>query len=195
MRLALTAWGLAVVYGFHVALTYQATPGAPPAAPSSWPEGLPVALDPERATLVLALHPHCPCSRATLQELDRLLTRWSDALRIHAFVYADPALGTDWHQTDLWRRAASMPGVSMHEDPLGESVRRLGAKVSGTVFLYSSAGELLFEGGITPGRGHEGTSPGSRAIAAILACATPEARSAPAYGCEFSAPESACCAP
>lgn len=192
-HLALIAWGLSIAGGFHVALTYQATSGAPTQAHAVWPTGLPMTLDPERATLLLTLHPHCPCSRATLAELDRLLLRWSEALRIHVFVYTDPTLGNDWYETDLWRHAASIPGVAMHADLLGENAHRLGAHVSGTVFLYSTAGALLFEGGITPGRGHEGTSAGSRALAAILAREVPETRSTPAFGCELSNPRSESC--
>lgn len=181
--LVLGVWAFATALGFHVAMTYQATPGAPSDARSAWPAELPIGLDPARASLVLVLHPHCPCSRATLEELDRLLTRWPETLRTHVFFYSDPALGPRWHETDLWRHAASIPGVSVRADEFGLCARALGGKVSGTAFLYSKEGALLFEGGMTAGRGHEGANPGTDAIAAILAAQTPGTRSAPAYGC------------
>jgi hypothetical protein len=181
--LVLGVSGFATAFGLDAALTYQARPGAPNEPRAEWPDEPSIGLDPERATLVLALHPRCPCSRATLAELERLLARWPESLQTHVLFYADPALGPHWHETDLWRRAASLPGAGVHVDELGQRARSLGAKVSGTALLYSREGKLLFEGGLTAARGHEGANPGTDAIAAILSARTPETRSAPVYGC------------
>lgn len=181
--LALAAWGCALALGFHYALVYQATPGAIVEARASWPIELPVPLDPERPTLVLTLHPHCPCSRSTVEELDRLLAHTDSPPRTHVFFYSDPALGPHWHETDLWRRTSAIPGVQVHMDERGRHAASLGANVSGTAFLYSTEGVLLFEGGITAGRGHEGPNDGTSAIASILGSELPATRSTPAYGC------------
>jgi hypothetical protein len=53
-------------------------------------------------------------------------------------------------------------------DDGGVEARRFGVKTSGTVLLYSALGRLLFHGGITGSRGHEGDNYGITRLAAAL---------------------------
>ncbi len=77
--------------------------------------------------------------------------------------------GKDWTRADLWDQAAAIPGVQMLLDPDGLLAHRFGAATSGQVLLYSADGRLLFQGGITAARGHEGDNNGSVAILALIA--------------------------
>ena len=186
LGIASTLWLGGVLYGFHRALTYSASPGPPAEAEQHWPASAPFSPHPQRHTLVLAAHPHCPCTRATLGELDRLLARCRGGLEVFVLFYSDPALGDGWERTDLWTHAAMMPGVHVRADPLGRTAALFGARVSGQVLLYSPGGELRFAGGITAARGHEGDNPGAAAVASIVAGEIPATSSTPVYGCPLS---------
>lgn len=189
LALASALWLGGVLYGFHRVLTYATEPGRPADPERLWPAAAPFGLHPERHTLVLAAHPRCPCTRATLSELERLLARCQGRLEVFVLFYSDPALGDGWERTDLWSHAAAMPGVHVRADPLGSTAARFGAHVSGQTLLYSPDGRLQFAGGITAARGHEGDNPGTAAVASIVRGAVPATSSAPAFGCALSDPE------
>jgi len=91
----------------------------------------------------------------------------------------------DWEQTDLWRRAASIPGVSLTRDDDGVEAQRFDAATSGQTVVYDGDDRLLFSGGITAARGHEGDNPGRTAILSLLASAGGEQRSTPVFGCSL----------
>ena len=56
---------------------------------------------------------------------------------------------------------------------------------SGHALLFDRDGRLLFRGGITPARGHEGDNFGASAIAARLA-GRPARAEAPVFGCPIA---------
>jgi hypothetical protein len=176
-------WLGAAGFGFHVAVQYQGTAGEPAEHAGVWPDGVALELDPLRPTLVVAVHPHCPCTRATLRELERIAARCRDAARIRALFYADPALGADWEQSDLWRQAGAIPGVEVVSDPLGATAARFGARTSGQVLLFDRSGKLVFEGGITAARGHEGANAGAQAVIDLLLGERALVESTPVFGC------------
>ena len=66
----------------------------------------------------------------------------------------------------------------------GAITAAFGAFTSGQVFLYGTSGELLFSGGITGSRGHEGDNAGRDAVESLL-----DRRNAPAhtpvFGCSL----------
>src|SRR5258708_3051129 len=66
------AWVLVVAGGLGWLSSYKATRGADGSAPASWPVETGVAREPGKATLVMLAHPHCPCTRATLAELETI---------------------------------------------------------------------------------------------------------------------------
>jgi hypothetical protein len=74
-------------------------------------------------------------------------------------------------------------------DEGGVEARGFAARASGDVLLYSPAGKLLFQGGITGSRGHEGDNYGLSRLADLLA--VPAAESAipvtsRIFGCELA---------
>ncbi len=180
-------WIGIVVAGFRTLMKYEGQPGAAASPPSQWLASVPFELDPALPTLVLFAHPRCPCTRATLGELDRILAAADGRLRTHVVFYTDPALGSDWHHSELWDQATGMDGVLVHEDPHGELAQRFGALTSGQVFLYAPGGALVFQGGITGGRGRAGDSIGSRDVLALIQDPTAEPPAAcDVFGCALT---------
>jgi hypothetical protein len=186
-RLALgvtgAGWLIAVVVGFGALFRHSTEPGSQLTPPPAWPGGSAVLLGRARPTLVVFVHPHCPCTRATMAELGRIVARCRERLQTTVLFYADPSLGPDWHRTDLWDLAATIPEVTRGSDPRGRIAERFGARTSGSAVLYDPAGSLLYFGGITPARGHEGDSAGAAAIVALAHGEHASCSSAPVYGC------------
>jgi hypothetical protein len=123
-----------------------------------------------------------------MRELERLVAQVRDAafdLRILAVRPAGVPAG--WERSDLWRSAASIPGAVVMADVHGREARRFGVGTSGTAILYDGDGELVFFGGLTPGRGHEGSNPGEETIAAFLNRKATSTTQSSVYGCPLTA--------
>ncbi len=178
---ALVAW-LGATAGALGALAVQASiPSAAADAPARWPAESRVPRKPGRATLVLFAHSQCPCTRATLHELERLLVHVGGRADVWV-LFSGPVGG----RTDIRDLARAIPGVTVLEDDGRAEAKRFGVHTSGEVLLYSSSGELSFAGGITPSRGHEGDSAGSARIEQLLSAPQDVAKapaSAGVFGC------------
>lgn len=161
------SWLAAAGVGMWRLAAYSLTPGPQGQAPGDWPARATIARDPQRATLVVALHPECPCSKATVEELDGIVARAGDRLRVHALFVELPGLPEPVEKSELWARAARIAGVELHKDAGGAEARRFGAKTSGETRLYGPDGHLRFHGGVTVSRGHVGDNPGATAIVGL----------------------------
>jgi hypothetical protein len=181
--LAATAWVVLVGVGYGVALHHETTAGPSPSAPLRWPADTPVRLDRERLTLLLFAHPKCPCTRATIAELARLVAACGDRLCCRVFFYSDPPLGSEFDHGEAWDDASRIPGVLVGSDPLASLALRFGVTTSGTVLVYDGAGALRFAGGITAGRGHQGDNAGVARIARLARGERIEADRTPVFGC------------
>ncbi len=182
-------WLLSVCAGMAGLWIYATSPGAIEPAPRVWPAGSVLRLATGRATLVMLVHPHCPCTRASIRELDRLMARTRGLLAAHVLFLKPDGLDDDWARTDLWSSAAAIPDVDVAIDSRGSESARFGAVTSGLTLLYDPSGRLLFEGGITPARGHEGDSPGVDAIVSLLREGTSQHSQAPVFGCSLRDPK------
>ena len=69
----LAAWALTIGAGLAILWAHADAPGPPATADATWPAAASVERDTRTRVLLLFLHPQCPCSRATLGELARLL--------------------------------------------------------------------------------------------------------------------------
>ena len=85
----------------------------------------------DRSTLLVFAHPRCPCSRATIGELARIMAVDQGRVSATVFFYAPSTEAPDWDRTDLWRDASGIPGVRAAEDRDGSAARRFGAFTSG----------------------------------------------------------------
>ncbi len=132
--------------------------------------------------LVMAIHPKCPCTRASLSELDRLLTKCPTPPYCEVLIYR-PTEETDaWADTLNVQQVKRLP-VVYTVDLAGEKASKMGIHTSGGVVLYSPQGEPRFYGGITPSRNHVGDNAGLMAIRTLLRGEDPGIETSPVYGC------------
>jgi hypothetical protein len=92
-------WVIAVAYGIDVIRTYESTPGAFGLAPQRWPDGSRLVPDADHATLVMLVHPQCSCTRASLAELQHIMSQAQG--RLSAWVLFIEPTGMD----DGWERS------------------------------------------------------------------------------------------
>jgi hypothetical protein len=123
-----------------------------------------------------------------MDELEQLRARCQGLLAAHVLFYRPANAPADWEKTDLWRRAAAIPGARVYRDDDGVLARTFGAVTSGQVLLYHRDGRLLFSGGITNARGHAGASAGTEAIVSLLTKGTAGRTETPVYGCPLAGP-------
>jgi hypothetical protein len=136
----------------------------------------------------MLMHPRCSCSRASLQELSRLLARFQEHVSAAILFYSPDGVEHDWEKTDLWSTASSLPGVQVVRDINGAEAKLFQVYTSGYTVLYNTAGHLLFHGGITPSRGHSGDNAGSQAIATLLTHDLTDRQHTPVFGCDVFDP-------
>jgi len=145
-----------------------------------------IPIEPDVHTLVMAIHPRCPCSQASLYELERLLPKCENRLKVHFYLYDSPDKEASWFAevSDEVRRR--FPDAQVLPDPDGDIARLLGAYTSGSAVLYEPNGTPVFWGGITSGRGHAGDNLGSDSIYAIVDNREPPRVKTLVYGCAIT---------
>ncbi|WP_442484425.1 hypothetical protein [Aeoliella sp. SH292] len=192
---AIVGWCLAATAVWCWATSYEFTTYANSAPVATrWPAGTTLELAAGRPSLLLFLHPRCPCSRATVHELTRVIDHLPDADRPRLTIVATlpPDATPDWRETDTVRNLLKLPHSSVVWDTDGVLANKFGATTSGTVQLYQPDGELLYAGGITPSRGHQGDNAGSDTLTQLLTRETSIATaSLPAFGCRLCLGDSA----
>ena len=176
-------WLWVVITGSLLMAQYSQTAGTTGIPPAHWPETSRAHRHSGQSQLVMFLHPRCPCSRATLGELEQLVAHCQGKFSAQVWFIQPQGMEDEWVKTDLWHAAASIPGVQVNVDHAGEEARLFQAVTSGQTLLYDSEGGLVFQGGITLGRGHAGDNPGRDAIESLLKQKIPSATSPPVFGC------------
>lgn len=178
-------WLTAVGYGYTAIIHYGLKPSSHQLQLQTWPSESKLRLDPKLNTMLVFVHPKCPCSRATLAELDRLLLSSNNRLKvITVFIKPEPK-DDKWLQTDLWQKAGALAGVERHIDLANREAKLFQATSSGEVYLFNTNGQLLYHGGITAGRGHEGDNVGRTVISQYLRTGTIKEHQGYAYGCSL----------
>ena len=143
-----------------------------------------VGLDVNRhATIKMFVHPMCPCTRSSLHELERLLAKSPEPVNAVVYFALSKDAPKEWSNSDSVRIAMKIPNLQIEWDIDGREASRYGAVASGHVVLLDSQGQLLFHGGITSERGHEGESLGSAKILSHLRGGSETPNSAPVFGC------------
>ncbi len=178
-------WLTVLSVGFLVLWRYEAAAGQETRAPSSWPAESHLSRAQDRNTLVMFVHPRCPCSRASLAELRRLLPRVRGHVTTSVVFVRPPGVGVDWERSALRGLATSLADVVVFDDHAAVEARRFGAATSGATLLYDAAGRLVFSGGLTAVRGHEGESAGQEQIISLVRTGRAEQRETPVFGCRL----------
>jgi hypothetical protein len=176
-------WLSGVTAGLWWLASYDNRPGAAATVSATWPAGSRLTLDSNRPTLVVLAHPRCDCTQASMTELAELIARTRERPKTYVVFIKPGVVPNGWERTDLWRRAAQIPDVTVIRDDAGLEAQRFGAETSGQVFLYGANGGLLFSGGITASRGHAGDNAGRATILALLNREQPTETVTPVFGC------------
>jgi hypothetical protein len=185
LALLVVVWLSAVAYGMAVMWSYNHRPGEVAIAPVRWPTDSRVPRASDGYTLVMLAHPKCPCTRATLEELSKLMTHTQGRLRSFVLFVKPLGVPQDWEHTDLWQSASVIPGVTVLDDLDGVEAKRFDAHVSGQVMVYDESGKLVFQGGITESRGQIGDNAGRSAIEARVNRGISERDRTLVFGCEL----------
>lgn len=170
--LGLGLWLATVSLGLLWLGAREARPGSKGTPPGQWPRASRLPYDPGRATLLLFFDPRCPCSAASLSELEWLAARGGSDLDIWAVSCGSVAPSF-----------AIPSSIQVVRDENLDEARSFGAATSGETLLFRPGGRLVFHGGITPGRAHRGSSYGRDTVLAALRGASTPGATAPVFGC------------
>jgi len=159
-----------------------------------WPASTALIRADHGNTLTLFLHPKCPCSRASIAELEKLFgylqQRGTTLPTTYVVATLPESESTGWLDTQTVHRAAKLPGAQVLPDRGGREASRFGAVTSGTVMVFDATGRRLYAGGITPARGMEGDNAGHDAIQSILEGRETSVSNTPVFGCVLCLPHS-----
>jgi len=176
-------WMLGLAAGFGGLMAYQTRAGVAAVSPTEWPSGTDLPFDARRFNLVLFAHPKCPCTRATLDELEVVLNRRREKIRATLCVFDPAGVPPDWAETSLVRMARGMPGVNVVVDRNGSMAAKFGAMTSGQVVMFDREGRRVFSGGITGSRGEAGENLGRNFLLALAGGEICGAAPTAVYGC------------
>ena len=178
--MAVSVWVMLLAGGLGAMGAHASKSGAAGDTPEQWPAGLTRVSD--RWTVVLAAHPRCPCTRATVDELMAALRGATEAYELVVLAYM-PRKSEDFAETGVIRRLGALPNTTIIRDADGRTAARFGAMTSGHAAVYDPAGRLRFRGGLTPTRAHVGPNTGAVALRALLQGGSAPATESPVYGC------------
>ncbi|PQO45433.1 hypothetical protein [Blastopirellula marina] len=184
---AFVLWVIAVVGVLGSMIAYGGMAGAQLPAPKFWPNDTTIARSLDKPTLLVFLHPECPCSRATLDNLEPVIRDRDIAVVVICLGQLDldscedlDHLGGCHSQLRRWSQYSN---VNLVSDPVGQESDRFGAATSGYCLLFDGKGQLLYRGGVTSSRGHRGANAGVASLTTILDRSGPATDTYPVYGC------------
>ena len=187
-------WLGMVGIGYSWMWEYEATPGEATASQVQWPADSQIQRNTDRPTLVVFAHPRCPCTRATIGELEMIVTNCTEHVDVRVLFFRPTGFSAGWEKTDLWSSAEAIPGVKVICDEDGSEAKRFRANTSGYSLLYSPTGRLLFSGGITGSRGHSGDNAGRSSIESFLMNDQSDQKQTFVFGCPLLGKEDECVA-
>jgi hypothetical protein len=185
----LVVWGLVVGSGIALLDVHASRPGVAGTPLRRWPEGSPIRRVGNRQTLLMFLHPCCPCSRASLAELASIMSHAGGRVSAHALLLLPAHLPERWDGSGIEQDLADLPDIRSWQDKGGSEARRFGVATSGHVLLYDAHGRLTYSGGITSARGHRGENYGRDAVLAQILGEEGDRPGYPVFGCPLATPQ------
>lgn len=179
----LTLWAVLLAAGACGLAHYEFKGRIVPTSLRQWPPNDCLTLDAERPTLVFFVHPQCPCTTASIVQLDRVLSQFAGRFRTYVVMALPTGVRQAWENGRNLEAARNLPEITLLLDRGGTVTRRFGAIDSGTLLAYDPQGVLLFSGGVTASRGHEGDSLGTLVLRDIATGLPPRDSSSPVFGC------------
>lgn len=95
LGVAMGVWGVLVAGGFYGLLRHATQPGLAAAAGGSWPAQAAVEPAAGKLTVVMAVHPGCPCSEASMANLGEVLARHPGAAVCYVLFEPDKAISPE----------------------------------------------------------------------------------------------------
>lgn len=178
---AVMAWLLLAAVAWHLLFRHAYYPSKTPR-----PEESRISVQTSNCYRVLLFaHPLCPCTRATLMELDESLARIPAKTSIKIVFETAGLNPEEVSNSALVHFVKERQRIEVQFDAQGRESRRFGATVSGEVLAFDPAGRLRFRGGLTPGRGHQGDATGQAQFERIVSGSSTDFCCAPVYGCRL----------
>jgi hypothetical protein len=144
-----------------------------------------VELDAHAPTVVLFVHPGCPCTKATLHALEEAQAETGNKANVYVVFATPKGLPLGVASQDMLSLARRIGGAHIVQDNGCVEAGRFGATVSGECYVYYPDGTLQFSGGLTRARGHYGSSVGSDALLSLLSHKPSTVHQAPVFGCSL----------
>lgn len=179
-------WALLVLLGYGSMVFYSSAPAKSAAAVGKFPSGSYLS-NSKGLTLITFLHPQCPCSRATVSELEGLLAQSNLSAKLRAYAVVSKPRGC----SQAFVRGAvidslyRIKNVQVFIDEDDVESQRFGARASGQTLLFDSDGRCLFSGGITVARGEVGANAGVNALRQYIAGGHASISKTPVFGCSL----------
>jgi hypothetical protein len=185
LAIAAVVWAATVAAAYRAIRNFESTPGQAAIAPTSWPVRSSVQRAEGAWTLVMLVHPHCSCSRASVKELEAVLEQAPRSVQSYVLVYRPREFPAGWEKTDVYEAATRLRRAHVLIDEDGAEAALFGGFTSGQTFLYDGEGRLRFEGGITLLRGQAGLNSGRAGIIHIAKTQAGQGTH-PVFGCAIS---------
>lgn len=182
---AAAIWMAALGISFVAVMAYKSMPGSAAQAPISWPANAALARPSDHKLLILFAHPRCPCTRATLHELQSIVAAVPAGV-VRVVMFRPHDYDQSWVDSDTCQQARAMPGVELVWDDEGRIAAQFGAHTSGQVMIYDERGHLTFSGGITAIRGHAGWNSNAASARAHFRGEESTLIESPVYGCPLT---------
>jgi len=174
--------------GTALLFSFDQTAGAVSTVPARWPAASVIDRPARGGALLVFVHPYCSCTVATLHEIASLSAgRNSQNGPPSTTVLFYRPKNSGWIPGNLWKEAErEIPGARQIWDDDGREAKRFGARTSGYAVLYNANGGLLFKGGVTGSRGHEGDNLGLEQLRASIDTGRPAPRTSLVFGCALT---------
>jgi len=178
-------WTVTVGAMFRAIRAFEATPGRAANPLAVWPAESHIPRAAGEWRLVMLIHPHCSCSRASISELQRVIEKSPASLQTYVVVYRPKDFPAGWEKTDVFVSASHLPRTHILLDQDGHEASIFHGFTSGQTYLYDGDGKLRFSGGITLLRGHAGFNSGSAEVMQIANTRSGTATH-PVFGCAIN---------
>jgi hypothetical protein len=164
---AAITWSILVLVSILHIARYENTPGTASAQAATQINPLSQSRPPQDLHIELFIHPRCPCSAATLEQL-ATIDAARQPRRLIAWVYIPKDAPASWISGNTTTALRDTLHADIRLDVDGSHARSLGITTSGHILICDESGTPFFSGGITNSRGNPAPSQGAAAIHAWL---------------------------
>ncbi len=180
---SIVVWSASIALGFGALHLYEITPG--PSGPSlgAWPATAAIQPVLGKINLVMAVHPRCPCTRASLAMLGEIVKNPKIEAAVRLLVYRPERSDADWAGSSCRAALSAIPNSERVDDPGGKFAESFGLATSGATVVFDATGQKQFQGGLTSATGRLELSAGGADVLAILAGRPTSQPTAKVFGC------------